>query len=376
MRFVRKRWISLAFLLATGCARLPLTAPLPAGMEVFPVSRVEKGSPFAWEPAGRRVALVRDGLRIVTLASGEDQVASSASPAALAWTPDGESFAAAFPEKDVSFVRIFAMDGRRIGEARMEGRVGRLFWLPNGDILASSVKLDLHSFGGGMKATLYRWDGRGEPLGTTLGETTVKPLTLRDWGGLLYRTVNLSISPFGDEILYTRLYDPPAFSPYLKVILRHLESGREREIASVAITSGGGVFSPDGEEVLYGDGIRESRLVDPWRGVEVSSRPLPGRGIALSPGGRHILIDGRLFREGKEIAAFPPGSAGEFSPRGDRLLLSSEGRLYLVEGLGTEPSGPIVPVVRERLLKLRRWRSEGLITPEEYRAVRERIQRQ
>lgn len=359
----------LLFLWLAGCARLPVTGNLPDGATLETLARIDPGAPFAADPEGGRVALVRDGLRILDPASGE-QLLSAESPAALAWADDGKRLAAAFAHGGGTLLKIFA-GGRVEREAEISGRVDRLDWHPETGLFAAATTLEVYSFGANYKAVLYRWQGEGAPLATPLHDVTLKPLTLHNWGEHLYRTVRLEISPFGDEILYTRLHDPPAFSPYLKIVQQHLETGAEREVAHVALTSGGAVHAAD-ETVLYGDGMRRSRRVDPWTASELQSWPTAGRTLAISRGGRYLLLDGRLYRDGAEIAAFPAGSEGRFSS-GGRLFLRVDRRLYRLSGLEEDPTPALAPAVRDRLRKLRKWRSDGLISHDEYLRQKQRM---
>jgi hypothetical protein len=93
-----------------------------------------------------------------------------------------------------------------------------------------------------------------------------------------------------------------------------------------------------------------------------------GRSLTRSPGGTALLADGRLFLRGEERASFPPTVAGCFGNHGTILVLRHEGRLYRVAGLPAETDAASSPADRDRLLALRRWRSEGLISAGEYRA--------
>jgi hypothetical protein len=364
-----KAMLLLLALWMAACARLPVTGKLPEGMKVERSAAITDGAPFAADPTRERIALGREGLRLWTPATGAETRLDATTPSALAWSPAGDRLAAAFPRAGETAVRLLDPAGRPGEETVVAGEVHRICWLPGDGLLFAATTLKVYSFGGGFSLTLFRWDGRGAPQATSLHEVTLKPLTLRQWGGVIHRTPGLALSPLGDEILYARLHDPPAFSPYLKLIVRHLETGGERVVASVPLPGATAVFAPDGETVLYGDG-RQVHTVEAWTGREGESRPTPGAAIALSPAGEWLLLDDRLYREGAEAAVFAEPCAGAFAP-GGRLLLRCGGRLHLLSGLVEEAPAP--PAVRERLLLLRKWRASGLITPDEYLEQKSRI---
>ena len=106
---------------------------------------------------------------------------------------------------------------------------------------------------------------------------------------------------------------------------------------------------------------------------ELATIPTPGRTIALSPGNRYALIDGRLYRDGKEVVAFPATSEGTFAPVGEHLLVRYDDNIYMISGLSEPKADKTVPAERERLLTLRKWRSEGLISVPDYQSARERM---
>ena len=361
-----------AVILAAGCARLPVSGALPVGIAVARVTKVEAASPFAWDPGGTKIALVSGSFAIHDPAAG-NSLPLGAVPSAVAWSPDGDHLAAAFPHDKDATLRIFNTRGALLSEADISGHVTKLAWRSEDELLVAAVTIDQLSFGADISGVLYRWKGIGKPAATTLTETTVRPFIARWPLETLYHTFTFALSPLGDEIVYTRLQDPPAFSPYVKICIRNLESGAEKEAAIAAVTSAGAVYSADGERILYGDGANASHWFDPWMGKELATFPTPGRTIALSPGNRYALIDGRLYRDGKEMVSFPATSEGAFAPAGGRLLLRYDGNLYMISGLSEPEADKKVPADRERLLTLRKWRSEGLISVPDYQSARERM---
>jgi hypothetical protein len=364
--------LCLFFIVAAGCAHLPVMGTLPDTASIVELTRVNTDSPFALDARGDVVAFVDGGLRVKELASGTERPFSAGAPTALAWSPDGKQLSAAFSQGQETILQLYDRQGNVLAQSRLAGRVNGLAWRPSSEILAFAVKQRGYRFGAHLAQVLYRWDGKNEPTPTALHETTLMPAFMQQWEGVLQRTLTFAISPLDDEIIYARLYAPPAFAPYLKLTLRHLEIGTEREIADISILSAGGVFFGDGERLVCGDGERESRLFDPWGDLTVTTFPSPGRALAISPSGRYLLLDGHLYREGREIASFPAESVGVFASRGGRLALRYGGRLYLVTNLPEELAAPPDPATAARLRQLHKWLSEGLISAQDYRKATEK----
>jgi hypothetical protein len=220
---------------------------------------------------------------------------------------------------------------------------------------------------------LYRWDGKVEPTATHLYDTTLKPTTLKRLDGILERTLTFSLSPGQDEILYVQMHDPPVFSTFARLVLRHLDNGKEREIAEIPAGSAGAVFSSNGERILYGNGEAGFQQMDTWGNRGIAVIPTPGQEIALSFSGRYLLLDGHLYRDGVEIVSFPAATAGRFAAQAGRLAMVCGEQLYLLSGLPEDLPPAVAPAAAEHLRKLRKSLSEGLISPQEYHAIREKL---
>ena len=356
---------------AAGCTSLPVSGPQAANLSATAVTRVAPAAPWCVNPTDSRIAMGDNGLQLVEPATGIKTRLAPPSPSALAWSPDGKRLAAALPGGDSTTLAIFSRQGESIAKAPVPGRVTRIEWVSPADLVALGVGTRRFSFGDAITATLYRWDGTAAPQATTLFETTVKPLTIRQWGERVITSISMTISPERDEMLYTRLHDPPAFSPYLRIILRNLDSGAERDVATVPLSSGGGRFVGTGERIVYGDGS-SSKLMEPWSDKVVQTFPVPGKQLSASPAGKYLLLDGHLYQGETEIASFPPTTEGKFAPGGE-LYLHHGMDIYRIGGLTESIPAPLPPTVAERLRTLRAWRSEGLITDREYRENRERI---
>lgn len=356
-----------------GCTSLPMTGSLPVEVRTVGLGTVNSSAPLAWSTSGTSIAMGDNGIEILDIPSGKRSRLAGDIPSALCWSASGTRLSAAFPHGETSILRTFNLQGRQLAETTVNGYITRMIWKAPDEVLAMAVTLEKFTFGGNLKAILYRWDGTATPTMTILNDTTVRPYITKWPTKTVHATATFALSPLGDEIVFTRFHDPPLISPALEIVLRHLESGAERQVASVSPASGGAAYSADGELLLYGDGISVSHWYDPWEEKEISFIASPGRTLTTSPSGRSIFVDGHLFLDGKELAAFPGTCSGTFSPNGDHLLISHDSKLFLLSGLDGTHRSPSLPDNNEQLLTLRKWRSQGLISPGEYRAAKERM---
>lgn len=361
-------------ILLSGCAQLPIAGPYASRLTSTVVARLDAEPLFAASPGGKQVAFSSEGVKVAPLPTGKSRNISDERPLALAWSPDGVRLAVAFGRGTESRITVFGADGIVANETATTGRVGALFWPVSDVLLAVATELDPHKFGTSCREVLLRWQLAGVPERTVLHEVTLKPYTARKWGvELLNRAINPAISPLGDELVYGRIQDPPAFDAYLKVMVRNLSSGAEREVAKTGFSDGAARFSADGEELFMSNGSGQIRRIAAWSGTEKQAAPFSGRVLAASPDGRHLLADGRLLDDGREVALFPPSATGEFLGDG-RLLVVDNATLFLVSGFEDSVTGPALsPEKQERLRTLRAWRASGLISPDDYVTAREKV---
>ncbi len=362
---------ALLFLLA-GCTANPGFSP-PTGTALRPLGKADAGTPIAWSADGSRLALARDGLIVLSLKDAKRLRLSAEKPSALAWSPDGTRLAAGFAKGDETRIKLYD-NGRAGEETLLKGEVEGLFWPRQGEVLAVAHRLRRYSFGANFAGVLFRWDGRARPAEERLFDITLRPRTLALLGGKLGDVMRPELSPYGDELLYGRLHDPPVFTPYVQVVLHHLSTGAEHEVKTISLASGGTRYLAQGDELLLADGSSETYRLDPWAGTASTVGPWAGRTLAANTGGGRLLVDGHLLRQGKEVATLPPATEGWFSPEGDRLLLRRGESLFLLSGLGPEVSPPC-PQKPSKLLLWRSWRAKGLITQAEYLALVRKAER-
>lgn len=148
----------------------------------------------------------------------------------------------------------------------LAGEITWLGWHPSQDLLIVTTELKGYSFGGNYKVRLYRWDGFSAPSSRLLSETTLKPLTLKRWGSRLTALPAPVLSPQGEALAFLRLHDPPAFDPYLKVVLISLAGEGEMVLESQAMPGNAVSFSPNGERVSWTASEGKAVAVYPWLG--------------------------------------------------------------------------------------------------------------
>ncbi len=360
----------LILLVVQGCTGLPVQN-LPDNLNLDRVAASEAGTPFKPDPGGERIALDDNGLVLLELDTNRTAQLSPDSPVALAWSPSGSKLAAAFPANENSTLRIFGTEGNITAQNSADGTISDLAWVTDDILIFLVISLKNYSFGSTYRTSLWRWETNGTPALIEEKNVTIKPHTVKIMGAQLYKTAKLSISPLGDEILYTTLHDPPVIEPYLKILLRHLETGAEKEVAQVDPATGGAYLLHE-DMILYSNGINEVKLLTPWTGDEIYNWQTAGRKLAVSPSGQYLLADGQLFDDTMNITNFSPGVDGYFTASG-HLFIRHRNLLYRLSGLGIKKSRPLTPEIQRNLLEIRKWRSTGLINNQEFLLQQKRI---
>ena len=366
---LRRCTVSILFLafFFSGClATPPVESPLPPGLTMQPVAeKLLPQSPVAVSSDGSLLALVRrDGLFIRSLASGIETKLSAEHPLSLVFNPQGSELAVAFSTADGSRLqRVATSNGKILAEISFPGRCEALL-SREGEWLAFVTTVEIFRFGGNLRSRLLRWDGEQAPVAALLNDVTLDRATLAEKDALL-ATLQPQLSAHGDEILFLRLHDPPAFDPYFAVVLRHLTTGSERTVAKLPKFSGAAIYLDGGELVAYGDGTM-LRIVEPWSEKEQQKLSRPGQQLAAPSSGESLWVDDALLqRDGQIVVSFTPSAQPLSFLAGGRLLLRDQERLLLLSGLPAAAAEPQAPA-GERLLLLRKWRAEGLIDVREY----------
>lgn len=355
-----------------GCATTLPSSPLPDGYAIKSFAKLDDGTPFAVNRTGVAAAVAEGSLRYLDPAGGPGRSLAPAPATGLSFSPDGKRLAAAFASISQSVLDLYDLQGAPLAQAIVPGRVTSIAWRSDRELLATAVMLRKFSFGTELVSVLYSWDTIAPPVATTLSDVTVRPNVAKLPEATLFRSLSMALSPYGDEIAYSVLKDPPLFNPYLRVAVRHLASGAERQVAEIGLGSGCPAYTVDGESLLVGESHALTRRMSLPDGRETGAWPEAGNSISVSPSGSYLLLDNRLYHGDREILSFPKESTGSFLPDGTGLALSYQGTLFLVTGLNdSPPPGPQANL--ERLLELRRLRIEGLITDQEFKARRKKL---
>lgn len=360
----RHNLLLLCLLLLTACVRPPQLPPpaLAPGMQLIAIADSDPGTPFAVDPTGRYLALARDGVQLLTFAAKSSRRLATDAPLALAWDRSGARLAAAFPAQNGSRVELFDLDANDTAVSTdLAGRIVSLSWRNATTLTVTTVTISDYRFGSSVNSALYRWTPPQPPQEIYRYGTTLKPGTRAALGAAVFADSRHVGSPAGDEVLFSELHDPPAVAPYRTLTLRHLDGGA-RTVAQLPLTGAAAGFGPD-ETVVYGDGSGKTVQLDPWTDSVRRSWPAPGRQLALSADGRYLFADGRLFDGEREIATLPGAEAAVFTPQG--LLLRRGAGLWLLQGLALPPA-PAAQHPDPQLVRLRAWRSRGLIDHDEY----------
>jgi len=352
--------------IASGCTHLQMNGLLPAGASVAEIGSCDANSPFELDMKGENIAFADGGLKIGNLRSGRTRLICSDTPCALAWSPDGKRIAAAFCRENGTKLRLFDYAGELQAETEVPGTVSNLAWRSATEVLAMNIVVRQFSFGANIAEALLRWDGVSDPQRLAFFDNTLKPTTMKQWKDNLMGRLTFRLSPLGDEVLLVNVIDPPLFPTYLRIILHNLGSGKSREITKVSLGSGGAAFLGAGESIVLGDGDNRTLVSDPWKGVTLRTIPTPGREVAVSSGGRYMMLDGNLFGEGIRIASFQDSCRSNFSAFGGYMAVRCGDRLSLVSGLQEDLSVRFQPKETARIIELRKQLSEGLITPQDY----------
>lgn len=347
-----------------GCAAT-LPAQLPAGFQVKPVGRSDAGTPFDVGAKGA-LAAVAQGAVELTDAQGMKRKVADEAATAISFAPAGDKVALALPAQSATLLRILDVSGRTIGETKVAGKVISIAWRSDNELLAGILRINKFSFGSQVTTHLLQWDGKGAPVDTTMIDVTLRPHVANLPDDVLFNQLYIAVSPYRDEIAFASLKDPPLFSPYLKVLVRHLDSGSGYEVGDAPLGAGKVFYTPDGESLIFANSVETTQRVSLPERKELESWDSPMINPAVSPSGNCVLLNGHLYRKGKDIATFPPDAKGSFLPDGSGLVLSYQGKLFQVSGLN-DGAPPALRADLERVLKLRRLRSQGLITNKEYR---------
>lgn len=369
-RYRLKILLLAATLIALTACSAGMKARVPDGLLLKPVAACDPGSPYDVSRAGV-VASVAAGTIEMRSPQGALIAVRKAPASSLSFSPGGETLAAAIPDGKSTILRLYDLEGKAVSETKVAGRVMSLLWRSGDQLLAGAIEVIRYGFGTELVSFLYQWDGKSAAKQTTLADVTLRRKVAAIPEELLFNQLLIALSPYGDEIAYTTIKDPPLFSPYLRVMIRHLDTGAETEVTQTSLGSGTVAYAPDGESLIVGDAGAETRRVSLADGRVLENLPPSAGRPAVSPFGAYRLFNGNLYQQGIVVASFPPEARGTFLPDGSGLALSHKGKVYLLSGL--RDGAAARPAALERILKLRRLRSQGLISDAEYQQQKGKV---
>jgi len=356
------------------CQTLPLNEKLPDNLAAEKITSVDANAPFAVAPDGSVVAMSSSGLRLFHIPTKEHVQLSAKTPRKLAWSPFGTSLAALFSEEQQSRIITYDQQGFPLAETVIEAQLTDLGWLSEQELALGGTIIKQYRFGSNYRSMLYRWQpGKNAPVASELRNSTLQPATISKWQAYLQRGTLMDFSSQTPLISYLHPVEPPLFTPYYKVVIKDLASGKEMEVASVSLYSQGARLSADGEKILFGDGSGSTSLRNPWSEEELCKATSPGFQPAISPDTCSWFADGALFRTGSLVAPLAAGAAAQFTADGSRLVVQAGSELYLLTGLKAVEGSMFIPALDAKIQKLRSLKLEGLISPQEYKEALEKL---
>ena len=346
--------------LLAGCTPPNLTARSGELNSLQAIVRVASDRFLAWSPDGSQLAVEHHGLKIYRLADGALHDTPIKHFDCVAWGDPG--LASAVSEDTHFSLRLLDAQGQLRELASGEGDVVDLAWASGQTLLALVLRHETYSFGINQRSYLIAWKPDSPLVEELLADVTLKPSTPR-----LSKTFplgpTLMVSPVGDEIIYRRLHDPPAFRAGYRVMVRHLATGRERKLGDQPLSVGGLAMMADGETALFAD-ERQLLQLELWGEAREQVADEMVQHVAVA--GEYSYIDGALFRRQQRLWELPADFPGIFSPDGRHLAIIASAWLYLLD----LPEAAARLAVTPQLLKLRRLRALGLISADDYRRFR------
>ena len=307
---------------------------------------------FAADRDGQKVAVAKNGLLLLDLDSSSKHKLSPDQPIALSWNPDGSVLAAAFSIADYETrLKLYSAQGELLHETVLPAALSQMVWSVRGDLLVTGFALKAFSFGASLQQFLYRVNG-ADVVTTVLSDTTLRLTTMQRFLPVMPGILPMAFSPSGDELVYVQLHEPPQFQPYMQLLYQNWQVGEGRSLQKMPLQTLQLTWGKSEQSVMVNSANGVHKL-DLWPTAEGS--------LNQSVAGRYSFTNGHLY-DGEELVADWGESAQLQILSAGRFLLSVKNVLYLGDGLQVEENESH----REKSWILRRWRFEGLITPDEY----------
>lgn len=337
-----------------------------------PLVKTEKVDAVDWRQGGRKLLLVSDGLKQIDLNTGVVQSISDSSPDLVRWRQN--DIVALYRTEDGSRIDILTSAGEVIKSSLIKAKISELFVASDQSLLACGVELTHHSFGVNVATVVYRWEqGAEDASRILLDETIIHP---RVWQLVEDSVINteFALSPWGDDLAFAAVHDPPAFPPYRHLKVMHLSTAAVRSVIKGEASGMGLGYSTDGELIYFANGEGQVHLYNEWTGEVIGSMTMQGDRIAHWHKSGNYQLDGVLYIEKTSIADYGSAVKLYFSPNGKEFVMVKDDWIYLISGLQNDPAMPDLNLDRQEIIRLRKWRALGLISPEEYFHYKEKVE--
>ncbi|MCF6179920.1 MAG: hypothetical protein L3J63_11110, partial [Geopsychrobacter sp.] len=252
--------------LLAGCAAgfEPQAMDTAADFRVQTVVKSSSVGAMAVSAEGQMVAWGDRDLNLKNLATGQRSHLLDQPPETLCWSPDGLMLAATVLMDGESHLYVFGADGVLVYKHHFPGHTTRLQWPRYGRLTASVLTTQTYSFGTHISGQLLQWDGRWRILTIPLYETTIVPSIAKILQGRLSHSFDFDLSPLEDEVLYTRIYAPPAFDASRRLMLHNLQTGQEKQVAVFPLLGGAGRLAEGGESAVINGNFGQLKLQNLW----------------------------------------------------------------------------------------------------------------
>jgi len=320
---------------------------------------------LVWSPDGQQLVVDQRGLKVFDLPRGTLHDTGIKRFDRIAWGAAG--LAVASSENARYQIRLLDHRGDIQQIAAGEGVVVDLGWGQDQTLLILVMRHVYFRFGTNQRSFLLTWRPGSDISEKLLADVTLKPSTLRQLSSSFPFGPRLQISPLGDELVYSRLHDPPAFGASYRVVVRHLATGKERLLGVEKLAGGISVLLSDGESLLFFDGSSRLVRLGLWSDKQAVVQDQAVHFVDAV--GDWLYVDGRLYSGPQQVWQLPQAYPAVFSPDGSHLAVSAHKNLYVIS-----TSARVAPPGRSpELLKLRRLRALGLISNDDYQLYRKEL---
>lgn len=345
--------------------KTPLTASAIGRAPVAPTA-------IAIDNSAKFVAVGGDSLWLIDLHSGARRQLLNDNVDALCWSFDGRWLAVAQRQGRGALLKIFSHSGLLVNEIAFEGRLVQLLWPPGELLYGAELRTRSYRFGTHLDANFYIVATNGSKEAIDLYETTISPAVAARLEERVYQPLEIDLSPLKDELLYTRIFAPPAFAAERRLVIRNLVSEAERQVSAIPLNKGAGYLQADGESLLVAEGDGQVRQVSLWK--DQQQIRYTADKFAYHRSGPWLMLGQRLRQDRGDLDLVLPDSVQlYFSSNGQQLILKRGAQLYLLKDLPVDGLPQIEASELKTWLKLRKLRSLGLISHEEYHMAKERL---